>query len=56
MANKAPFGKQKRFGFLRESVESLPNMLDEKCFTRESLETFLVFMPCKEKHMFAGFA
>jgi hypothetical protein len=41
---------------LRESVESLPNRFDEKHFTRESLETFLIFMPSKEKHLLAGFA
>jgi hypothetical protein len=35
----APFCKKKSFTFLRESVESLPNGLDEKRFTRESLET-----------------
>ena len=33
----------------RESVESLSNGLDEKRFTRKSLETFLIFMPSKEK-------
>ena len=38
------------FGFLRKSVESIPNGLDEKRF-RESLETFFVFMPSKKKHM-----
>lgn len=41
---------------LTASVESLPNELDKKVSFENQLETLLVFMPSKEKRLFAGFA